>query len=194
MSFCSSSAQTMYASAHTLMQRPCILILAHVILPWKTQYCTPAPWLLGSNQHILSKPSICMAAVLGAAKLSAQRLMCRHEVVGVFMQNWDEAEEGEQCTSEQDLKSAAAVCQQLDIPLHQASFVTDYWHRQGSCCGLSFAVMPALLCAPDSGQTASCSCSSISNLPAPTLSLAFAAVHSNSPPALSACDLLPLIP
>ncbi|KAI3426035.1 hypothetical protein D9Q98_008003 [Chlorella vulgaris] len=52
-----------------------------------------------------------------------------HEVVGVFMRNWDEGEEqgNENCSVEQDLRAAAAVCRQLDIPLHEADFVSAYW-------------------------------------------------------------------
>ena len=56
---------------------------------------------------------------------------CRHDVMGVFMHNWDEQEESGACTSAEDLTSAKGACAQLAIPLHEASFVSDYWHR---CC------------------------------------------------------------
>lgn len=54
-----------------------------------------------------------------------------HDVVGVFMRNWDEAEEtgNRNCSIERDLKDAAAVCRQLGIPLHEADFVSQYWNQ-----------------------------------------------------------------
>lgn len=54
-----------------------------------------------------------------------------HDVVGVFMRNWDEAEEtgNRNCSIERDLKDASAVCRQLNIPLHEADFVSQYWNH-----------------------------------------------------------------
>ena len=54
-----------------------------------------------------------------------------HDVVGVFMRNWDEAEEtgNRNCSVEKDLADAAAVCRQLGIPLHEANFVAEYWQQ-----------------------------------------------------------------
>ena len=56
-----------------------------------------------------------------------------HEVVGVFMRNWDEGEEtgNQNCSVERDLRDAAAVCRQLGIPLHEADFVSKYWTQVG---------------------------------------------------------------
>lgn len=54
-----------------------------------------------------------------------------YDVVGVFMRNWDEAEEKDNrnCSVERDLSDAAAVCRQLGIPLHEVNFVAQYWQR-----------------------------------------------------------------
>lgn len=54
-----------------------------------------------------------------------------HDVVGVFMRNWDESEEmgNQNCSVEQDLRDATAVCRQLSIPLHEADFVSAYWNQ-----------------------------------------------------------------
>lgn len=50
-----------------------------------------------------------------------------HQVVGVFMQNWED-EEGD-CTARQDYRDAAAVCAQLGIELHAVNFAAEYWDR-----------------------------------------------------------------
>ncbi|KAK3257297.1 hypothetical protein CYMTET_33610 [Cymbomonas tetramitiformis] len=53
-----------------------------------------------------------------------------YQVFGVFMKNWDEAEEtGGACTFEQDLRDATRVCKTLKIPLHTVEFVQEYWHQ-----------------------------------------------------------------
>lgn len=50
---------------------------------------------------------------------------------GIFMRNWDEAEEtgNQNCSVEQDLRDAKRVCAALKIPLHEADFVDRYWHQ-----------------------------------------------------------------
>ena len=57
------------------------------------------------------------------------RVLCRHEVIGVFMRNWDEAEErgNASCSVEADRADAAAVAAHLAVPLHEADFVRQYW-------------------------------------------------------------------
>src|ERR1051325_6425554 len=53
-----------------------------------------------------------------------------HEVIGVFMQNWDEDDDVESaCTTLQDWKSALAVCEHLGVPLHPANFAREYRAR-----------------------------------------------------------------
>lgn len=45
------------------------------------------------------------------------------------MKNWDSLDERGTCTSEKDCEDAYRVCQTLDIPFHQVSFVKEYWHE-----------------------------------------------------------------
>lgn len=46
------------------------------------------------------------------------------------MKNWDEAEErGSECSAREDRRMAHKVCQQLQIPLHEVDFVSQYWQR-----------------------------------------------------------------
>ena len=47
------------------------------------------------------------------------------------MRNWDESEEkgNQNCSVEQDLRDAQHICKHLDIPLHEADFIDQYWNR-----------------------------------------------------------------
>jgi len=49
--------------------------------------------------------------------------------MGIFMCNWDEAEEqgNQNCSLEADYRDAQKVCKHLGIPLHTADFVSSYW-------------------------------------------------------------------
>ena len=52
-----------------------------------------------------------------------------HEVIGVFMKNWEEKDESGVCTSEQDWADARAVCEVLDIPYYSVNFARQYRER-----------------------------------------------------------------
>ena len=53
----------------------------------------------------------------------------RHDVIGVFMRNWDESEEtgNANCTVEADYAQARSVCSHIGVPLHEVDFVRQYW-------------------------------------------------------------------
>eukprot|EP00742_Colponemidia_sp_Colp-10_P006771 GILJ01007257.1.p1 GENE.GILJ01007257.1~~GILJ01007257.1.p1 ORF type:complete len:327 (+),score=23.80 GILJ01007257.1:117-983(+) len=54
-----------------------------------------------------------------------------YDVVGLFMKNWDSAEEMHgkgQCTAVADRQDAEKVCRQLKIPLHEVDFTKAYWN------------------------------------------------------------------
>ena len=51
-----------------------------------------------------------------------------YEVTGVFMKNWDQANEKGECSADADWEDAQYVCNKLDIPLHHTNFVKEYWH------------------------------------------------------------------
>jgi tRNA-specific 2-thiouridylase len=48
-------------------------------------------------------------------------------VEGLFMKNWEEDDNTEYCTAKEDLADAQSVCDQLNVPLHQANFAAEYW-------------------------------------------------------------------
>ena len=49
-----------------------------------------------------------------------------HEVVGVFMKNWEDDDTDEHCTSREDLVDAAAVADVIGIELEAVNFAEDY--------------------------------------------------------------------
>lgn len=49
-------------------------------------------------------------------------------VIGLFMKNWEEENDGV-CHSKQDYDDVAAVCGQLDIPYYTINFATEYRER-----------------------------------------------------------------
>jgi hypothetical protein len=52
-----------------------------------------------------------------------------HEVVGVFMKNWEDDDTDEHCTSREDLVDAAAVADVIGIELEAVNFAEDYRQR-----------------------------------------------------------------
>ena len=52
-----------------------------------------------------------------------------HEVVGVFMKNWEDDDTDEYCTSREDLVDAASVADVLGIELEAVNFAAEYRER-----------------------------------------------------------------
>jgi tRNA-uridine 2-sulfurtransferase len=52
-----------------------------------------------------------------------------HEVVGLFMKNWEDDDDDEYCSTRQDLIDAAAVADVIGIPLEAVNFSAEYKDR-----------------------------------------------------------------
>jgi tRNA-uridine 2-sulfurtransferase len=52
-----------------------------------------------------------------------------HEVVGIFMKNWDDDDDSEYCSSRQDFIDAASVADVLGIELEHVNFAAEYRDR-----------------------------------------------------------------
>lgn len=52
-----------------------------------------------------------------------------HEVIGVFMKNWEEVDEQGVCTADADYDDVRRVCDQIDIPYYTVNFEKEYWDR-----------------------------------------------------------------
>src|SRR6266567_8500201 len=52
-----------------------------------------------------------------------------HEVIGVFMKNWEDDDTDDYCTSRQDLVDAAAVADVVGIDIEAVNFAGEYRER-----------------------------------------------------------------
>lgn len=52
-----------------------------------------------------------------------------YEVIGLFMKNWDEKDEGGVCSATQDYQDVMRVAGALDIPFYTVNFEKEYWDR-----------------------------------------------------------------
>ncbi|MEY4561052.1 MAG: tRNA 2-thiouridine(34) synthase MnmA [Pseudomonadota bacterium] len=52
-----------------------------------------------------------------------------HEVIGIFMKNWEDDDDSEYCSTRQDFIDAAAVADVLGIEIEHVNFATDYKDR-----------------------------------------------------------------
>ena len=71
-----------------------------------------------------------MAGLSGGVDSSVAALLLKQQgyhVEGLFMKNWEEAEENPNCTASQDLIDAQAVCLKLGIKLHTIIIATFYF-------------------------------------------------------------------
>lgn len=52
-----------------------------------------------------------------------------YDVVGLFMNNWEETDENGCCTSEQDFSDVRRVCDKIGIPYYSVNFAKEYLDR-----------------------------------------------------------------
>ena len=52
-----------------------------------------------------------------------------YDVIGIFMKNWDEADEFGYCTAAEDYEDVRRVCEQIGIPYYTVNFEKEYWDR-----------------------------------------------------------------
>lgn len=52
-----------------------------------------------------------------------------HEVIGVFMKNWEEKDDNGVCTSETDWADVRNVCEKIGIPYYSVNFEKEYYDR-----------------------------------------------------------------
>src|ERR1700693_1742764 len=52
-----------------------------------------------------------------------------HEVVGLFMKNWEDEDDAEHCSTREDLIDAVAVAEKLGIDIEAVNFAAEYRER-----------------------------------------------------------------
>ena len=68
----------------------------------------------------------------GGVDSSVAALLLRrqgHEVIGLFMKNWEEKDEAGHCTADKDFEDVKSVCALLDIPYYGVNFAKEYRER-----------------------------------------------------------------
>ncbi|XP_074872166.1 mitochondrial tRNA-specific 2-thiouridylase 1 isoform X2 [Carettochelys insculpta] len=94
-----------------------------------------------------------VCALSGGVDSAVAALLLRrrgYQVTGVFMRNWDILDEQGVCSADKDCEDAYRVCQKLDIPFHQISYVKEYWNEVFSYllqeCELGRTPNPDIVC------------------------------------------------
>ena len=62
-----------------------------------------------------------------------------HEVIGIYMQNWEVENDDPYCHAQQDLTDARTVCESLNIPFQVVNFSKQYWDHVFQYCLDEFA-------------------------------------------------------
>lgn len=80
-------------------------------------------------QHNAGKGTV-VVGMSGGVDSSVSALLLKEQgyrVIGLFMKNWEEAENSGICRSAKDYEDVIRVCEQLDIPYYSVNFVKEYW-------------------------------------------------------------------
>ncbi len=71
-----------------------------------------------------------VVGISGGVDSSVSALLLKragHDVVGLFMKNWEEDDTAEHCSAAEDVKAAQAACDRIGIELRTVNFATEYW-------------------------------------------------------------------
>src|SRR6516162_7881356 len=106
--------------------RPCVRRRLSVISPMRAPACrcwdNPGPM---KKQRIVVGLSGGVDSAVTAHLLKEQG----HEVVGIFMKNWEDDDDSEYCSSNIDFIDAASVADVLGIEIEHVNFAADYKDR-----------------------------------------------------------------
>lgn len=52
-----------------------------------------------------------------------------YDIVGIFMNNWDEKDQDGVCCAQEDYQDVRRICDIIDIPYYSVNFAQEYWDR-----------------------------------------------------------------
>ncbi|UJP05065.1 MAG: tRNA 2-thiouridine(34) synthase MnmA [Nitrosomonas sp.] len=83
------------------------------------------------NRELNTKSRVVVGMSGGVDSSVAAYLLKRqgHEVIGLFMKNWEDDDTDEYCSSRQDFLDAVSVADRIDIPIEVVNFSTEYKER-----------------------------------------------------------------
>jgi tRNA-specific 2-thiouridylase len=83
------------------------------------------------NPHMRKKQRI-VVGLSGGVDSAVTALLLKqqgHEVIGIFMKNWEDDDDDEYCSTKQDFIDAAAVADVIGIEIEHVNFAADYKDR-----------------------------------------------------------------
>ena len=88
-------------------------------------------WCAGIIAHMSGKPRVVVGLSGGVDSAVTAWLLKQqgHEVVGIFMKNWEDDDDSEYCSSNEDFVDAAAVADVIGIEIEHVNFAADYKDR-----------------------------------------------------------------
>lgn len=82
------------------------------------------------NQNLKGRVVVGMSGGVDSAVAAYQLKKEGYDVVGVFMKNWDETQDGSgECTAAADFRDVQSVCDALNIPYYTVNFQQEYYDR-----------------------------------------------------------------
>ena len=99
--------------------------------------------LSGLKQSALHLDVKISLPLCNSSDMSFLPIITGYEVIGLFMRNWDVANEKGVCMADKDMEDAQLVCQHIGIPFHEVNFVKEYWNEvfRYICVGLSLLLL-----------------------------------------------------
>jgi tRNA-specific 2-thiouridylase len=84
------------------------------------------------DNHRMSKKQRIVVGLSGGVDSAVSALLLKqqgHEVIGIFMKNWEDDDDDEYCSTKQDFIDAAAVADVIGIEIEHVNFAADYKDR-----------------------------------------------------------------
>ena len=87
---------------------------------------------MGVDNPSMSKKQRIVVGLSGGVDSAVSALLLKqqgHEVIGIFMKNWEDDDDDEYCSTKQDFIDAAAVADVIGIEIEHVNFAADYKDR-----------------------------------------------------------------